>query len=46
MIEQLFPLISAGASTAQVVLMVVVLHHHRRVSRIERKIWPDVFGDE
>lgn len=44
MIEQLLPIISAGASTAQMVLMVVVLHQHRRVSRIEKKIWPDVFG--
>lgn len=43
MIEQLIPIITAGANTAQVVLVVLLMHQHKRIAKIEAKIWPDYF---
>lgn len=45
MIEQLLPVITAGANTAQVVLVLLVMQQHKRLAKIERKIWPDYFRD-
>lgn len=45
MIEQLLPIVTAGANTAQVVLVLMVMQQHKRIIKIERKIWPDYFKD-
>lgn len=39
MVEQVFPLLSAGADGAILVISIVVLRMERRISRLEYKIF-------
>tara|TARA_Y100000815_G_scaffold275269_1_gene312588 strand:- start:308 stop:445 length:138 start_codon:yes stop_codon:yes gene_type:complete len=45
MIDQLLPIVTAGANTAQVVLVLLVMQQHKRLIKIEKRIWPDYFKD-
>lgn len=45
MIDQLLPIVTAGANTAQVVLVLMVMQQHKRLAKIEKRIWPEYFKD-
>ncbi|WP_290516905.1 hypothetical protein [Alcanivorax sp.] len=40
--DQVVPIIQASPGAVAVYLLIL----HRRVLRIERKLWPDVFGSD
>lgn len=43
---ELLPIISAAGDTGTAIMAVVMYWKHIRLSRIERHLWPEVFGGD